>query len=151
MIGLPPDRTVDTRGDRVRFLLFLLAGGTAAGVNILSRIVFNLVMPYEIAIVVAYLCGMTTAYLLNKTFVFVPSGRRPSSEYVRFTLVNLAAVAQVWIVSVGLARFLFPLVGFTWHAETVAHVIGVMAPAYTSYLGHKYFSFAPAPPPSRRG
>jgi putative flippase GtrA len=139
-----PDGFVEKHRNRFRFAFFLLAGGTAAGVNILSRIGFSLVMPYETAIIAAYLCGMTTAYLLNRTFVFTPSGRAPSSEYTRFALVNLAAVAQVWVVSVGLARVVFPFVGFAWHPETVAHVIGVMAPAYTSYLGHKYYSFAPA-------
>ena len=128
--------------ERNRFVLFVLAGGTAALVNILSRIALNWVMPYEVAIIVAYLCGMTTAYLLNKYFVFASSGRGVASEYTRFALVNLAAVAQVWIVSVGLARLAFPAIGFTWHAETVAHVIGVAIPVFTSYLGHKHFSFA---------
>ena len=125
-----------------RFALFVVAGGIAALVNIASRIALNLVMPYEVAIVVAYVCGMTTAYALNKLFVFERSGRAVADEYVRFTLVNLVAVAQVWLVSVGLARLLFPAVGFTWHAETVAHVIGVIVPVFTSYLGHKHFSFA---------
>ena len=125
-----------------RFVLFVAAGGTAAVVNVLSRIALNWLMPYEAAIVVAYLCGMTTAYLLNRYFVFAASGRTVASEYTRFALVNLAAVVQVWIVSVGLARFVFPAVGFTWHAETVAHVIGVVVPVFTSYLGHKHFSFA---------
>jgi putative flippase GtrA len=128
--------------ERSRFVLFVLAGGTAALVNILSRIVLNWVMPYEVAIIVAYLCGMTTAYLLNRRFVFGSSGRGVASEYTRFALVNLAAVAQVWIVSVGLARLIFPAIGFTWHAETVAHVVGVAIPVFTSYLGHKHFSFA---------
>ena len=130
------------RAERNRFVLFVLAGGAAALVNILSRIVLNWVMPYEIAIIVAYLCGMTTAYMLNRHFVFAASGRGVASEYTRFALVNLAAVAQVWIVSVGLARLVFPAIGFTWHAETVAHVIGVAIPVFTSYLGHKHFSFA---------
>ena len=125
-----------------RFVLFVAAGGTAAVVNILSRIALNWVMSYEAAIVAAYLCGMTTAYLLNKHFVFAASGRAVATEYMRFALVNLAALVQVWIVSVGLARFVFPAVGFTWHAETVAHVIGVVVPVFTSYLGHKHFSFA---------
>ena len=125
-----------------RFALFVVAGGIAALVNIASRIALNLVMPYEVAIVVAYVCGMTTAYALNKLFVFERSGRAVTDEYVRFTLVNLVAVAQVWLVSVGLARLLFPAVGFTWHAETVAHVVGVIVPVFTSYLGHKHFSFA---------
>jgi len=128
--------------ERKRFALFLFAGGTAAVVNILSRIAFNWLMPYEVAIVVAYLCGMTTAYLLNKRFVFASSGRGVASEYTRFALVNLAAVAQVWIVSVGLARLVFPAISFIWHAETVAHVVGVTIPVFTSYLGHKHFSFA---------
>ena len=127
--------------ERNRFVLFVVAGGTAALVNILSRIALNWVMPYEIAIIVAYLCGMTTAYLLNRHFVFAASGRGVASEYTRFALVNLAAVAQVWIVSVALARLAFPAIGFTWHAETVAHVIGVAIPVFTSYLGHKHFSF----------
>ena len=128
--------------ERKRFALFLFAGGTAALVNILSRIAFNWLMPYEVAIVVAYLCGMTTAYLLNKHFVFASSGRGVASEYTRFALVNLAAVAQVWVVSVGLARLVFPAISFIWCADTVAHVIGVTIPVFTSYMGHKHFSFA---------
>lgn len=128
--------------ERRRFVLFLFAGGAAALVNILSRIAFNWLVPYEVAIVFAYLCGMTVAYLLNKYFVFEMSGRGMTSEYLRFALVNLLAVAQVWVVSVGLARFAFPAAGFTWHADTVAHIIGVIVPVFTSYLGHRHFSFA---------
>jgi putative flippase GtrA len=133
---------VTPTNERQRFIFFLLAGGIAAIVNVLSRIALNSLMRYEIAIVVAYLCGMTTAFVLNKFFVFERSGRGTSAEYVRFGIVNLAAVAQVWIVSVGFARFVFPAMGFEWHAETVAHVIGVMVPVFTSYLGHKHFTFA---------
>ena len=125
-----------------RFILFLFAGGTAAVINILSRIAINWFVSYEVAIVLAYLCGMTVAYLLNKQLVFDASGRGVTTEYLRFALVNLFAVAQVWIVSVGLARLLFPAIGFAWRAETVGHVIGVMVPVFTSYLGHQHFSFA---------
>ena len=128
--------------ERQRFVLFLLAGGAAALINILARIAFNWIMSYEVAIIVAYLCGMTAAYLLNRHFVFEASGRSMRSEYSRFALVNLLAVAQVWVVSVGLARFVFPAIGYGWHAETVAHVIGVIVPVFTSYLGHRHFSFA---------
>jgi putative flippase GtrA len=128
--------------DRIAFVLFLMVGGFAAGVNIVSRILLNFVMPYEAAIVPAYLCGMTTAYLLNKAFVFEPSGRSGSHEYLRFALVNLLAIAQVWVISVGLYRLVFPAISWRWHPETVAHIIGLGVPAFTSYLGHKYFTFA---------
>ena len=135
--------TIAARG-RWRFLLFALVGGVAALVNILTRIAFNLAMPFEAAIIIAYLCGMTTAYVLNKLFVFTPSGRTVRDEYMRFTLVNLVAVVQVWIVSVALADLIFPMIGLSWHAETIAHIIGVIAPIFTSYLGHKNFSFSAA-------
>ncbi|WP_424813615.1 GtrA family protein [Roseococcus sp. YIM B11640] len=124
------------------FIRFVLTGGTAAAVNIGARILFSQVMRYEIAVVLAYLVGMVTAYLLARRFVFAASGAGMGSEFSRFAMVNAVALAQVWIVSVGLARFVFPAVGYTFHAETVAHVIGVLSPIGTSYLGHRHFSFA---------
>jgi putative flippase GtrA len=129
--------------DRYQILLFLLFGSVAAMVNVLSRIALNLAMPFEAAIVLAYASGMTTAYILNRAFVFAPSGRGIRDEYLRFTIINLAALVQVWIVSVSLARVIFPWIGFTWHAETVSHVIGVTFPVFTSYFGHKHVSFSP--------
>ena len=124
------------------FVSFLITGGIAALVNLTTRIAFNIVMPFEIAIIVAYLCGMTTAFVLARHFVFERSGRTLHSEYVRFTVVNFVAAIQVWIVSVGLAEVIFPQLHFTWHSYTVAHFFGVSVPVFTSYAGHKHFSFA---------
>ena len=62
-------------------------------------------------------------------------------EFGRFALVNALAFVQVWLVSVGLARLVFPALGFTRHADTVAHVLGVASPVAVSYLLHKRFSF----------
>lgn len=129
-----------------RFARFLLTGGVAAGVNVVSRFFLSMVMDYRWAVIAAYLCGMTTAWILSRVFVFEGTGRSRTAEYVRFGLVNIAAAAQVWIVSVGLAEYAFPAVGFAWHPEDVAHVIGVIIPVFTSYLGHKHFSFAPIKP-----
>ncbi|PTM53363.1 GtrA family protein [Phreatobacter oligotrophus] len=130
-------------GDLARspFLRFLASGGIAAGVNILARILFSQVMAYEIAVVVAYLAGMLTAYVLMRLFVFEASGRGAGSELWRFAIVNAVALVQVWLVSVGLARWLFPAVGYTFHADTVAHVIGVLSPVLTSYWLHSGFTF----------
>jgi putative flippase GtrA len=125
-----------------RFGRFVVVGALAAGLNIGSRIVFSRFVPFGAAIVLAYLVGMTAAYSLNRLFVFEPSGRSKREEYVRFGLVNLAAFIQVWAISEGLARYGLPMVGFHWHAETIAHSIGVAAPVFTSYMAHKHFSFA---------
>ena len=90
---------------------------------------------------ITYLFGMLTAYVLARRFVFDASGRSVRSELYRFTLVNLVALAQVWLVSVGLAEWLFPAIDFQWHAYDIAHLIGVASPIVTSYLGHRYYSF----------
>ncbi|QDM17985.1 GtrA family protein [Tardiphaga sp. vice278] len=127
---------------RREFVVFLLVGGFAAGVNVLSRIIFNLSFSYDVSVVLAYPVGMTVAYVLNRIYVFETSGRGVAGEYVRFGLVNVVALIQVWLVSVGLAHHLFPAIGFTWFADTIAHGIGVAVPIFTSYFGHKHFSFA---------
>jgi putative flippase GtrA len=124
------------------FARFVFSGGVAAAANILSRIALSQAMDYTIAIVVAYLIGMTTAYVLMKLFVFEQSGRAMTQEYIRFGLVNLVALAQVWLVSVVLASFVFPASGFEFHADTIAHVIGVLSPTATSYFMHKHFTFS---------
>lgn len=123
------------------FLLFLLTGGFAAAVNWTSRIVYNLWLPYSYAIVLAYLTGMVTAFVLAKMFVFTKSNRSTSQSAVIFTLVNIAAVAQTWAVSVVLAYYVLPAMGITWHAKEIAHFVGVVVPVFTSYVGHKRFTF----------
>ena len=126
----------------LQFLKFLVTGGIAALVNLLSRYALNHVMSFEAAVVLAYLLGMATAYLLARRFVFDASGRSMASEVRRFVLVNLVALGFVWVISVGLARVVFPAIGMTWHADDIAHLIGVLAPAVTSYVGHRFYTFA---------
>jgi putative flippase GtrA len=130
--------------ERTQFALFLATGGIAAGVNIVTRMLLENFVSYEAAVGLAYLAGMVTAFILAKVFVFKPVAGDAHGQFVRFALVNGVAFAQVWIVSVGLARIIFPAVGFTWRAETVAHVIGVLSPVVTSYVLHKRFSFRTA-------
>ncbi|MCW9024897.1 MAG: GtrA family protein [Gammaproteobacteria bacterium] len=124
------------------FIRFIMVGGFAAIVNFVSRILYSEWTSFRIAVVVAYLTGMVTAYLLSKLLVFAPSGKPASQEFLYFSLVNLAAVIQVWFISVGLAEYLFPYVGLMFYPEEVAHFIGLSVPVITSYLGHKHFTFA---------
>ncbi|MCY1224127.1 GtrA-like protein [compost metagenome] len=123
------------------FLLFLLTGGLAAAINWTSRILYNLWMPYSYAIVVAYLTGMVTAFVLAKMFVFTTSTQSTGRSALIFMLVNVAAIIQTWIVSVALAYYVLPALGVTWHDKEIAHMFGVAVPVFTSYIGHKRFSF----------
>jgi len=124
------------------FSRFVITGGFAAGVNFLSRIGFSEFMSYRVAVFVAYLVGMVTAFILAKVFVFAKSNQSTSNEFSRFTLVNIVAVIQVWFISVGLAEYGFPAIEFIFYPEEIAHLIGISVPVVTSYYGHKYFTFA---------
>lgn len=146
--GLPGEAPSDplappsARATRLQFLRFLVAAGLSVPVNLGSRIAFSHVMPYEAALVVSHLCGMLTAYVLTRVFVFQPSGRTSRSELGRFALVNLVSLALTWMVAVALVRFAFPVIGFHRAPELVAHVIGLGLSSITSFYGHRRFSFA---------
>ncbi|MGO1072238.1 GtrA family protein [Lysobacter sp. CA199] len=124
-----------------RFIAFVVAGGTAACANFGSRILFSELMPYVPAIVLAYLVGMATAFALNRLFVFTEAQNELKSQVFWFAVVNLAAIAQTVAISLIFARWLFPATGMDFHPEAVAHGIGVIVPVFTSYLGHKRFTF----------
>jgi putative flippase GtrA len=123
------------------FVGFAIVGAVAAATNVVARIAFQIVVPYEMAIVLAFPFGLTTAFILNSRYVFGAGRSGTAAAYWRFTFVNLVALVQVWIVSVLLDRVAFPGLGFTWHAETTAHTLGVLSPVLTSYFAHKHFSF----------
>lgn len=128
--------------DYVQTLLFLVCGGLAALINMGARWLLNHYMPYGAAIVLAYMMGMLVAFLMFKFFVFhARRSSRTARETWRFVLINVLALAQTLGVSVGLADYLFPRMGYTWHAPDIAHVIGVLIPVFTSFIGHKYFTF----------
>ncbi len=133
-----------------RFVRFVVVGGFAALVNLTSRIIINEYMSYRGAVAAAYFCGMITAFTLMKLFVFKKSGRSTHHEFLWFMLVNVLAAAQVWVISVGLAEYYFPWIGFSWNPELVAHFVGVSFPVITSYLGHKHLSFRPSETQARR-
>jgi putative flippase GtrA len=126
---------------RSRFLRFLVVGGIAALANVGSRYLINFVVPYVPAIVLAYMVGMVTAFALNRLFVFRHSTNRLHHQMLWFSMINLVAIAQTILVSLLLAEYVFPRMGMTWHAETVAHAVGVLVPVATSFLGHKHLTF----------
>lgn len=124
-----------------QFFAFVALSGVAALANVGSRILFDYALPYPAAIACAFCVGMTVAFVLNRLLVFRSPTRPVQQQVFWFIVINLASLAQTMLVSLLLARWLFPLLGFTWHAETIAHCIGVGVPAVTSFLGHRHFSF----------
>lgn len=124
-----------------RFILFIVASGLAAIANFGSRIALNHLMPYVPSIILAYLVGMATAFLLNRTYVFTDAAKPLASQVMWFVAVNALALLQTLVVSLLFSHYVFPWMGLTFHPETLAHALGVIAPAVVSYFGHKHFTF----------
>ena len=124
-----------------QFAIFLLTGGIAALVNFGSRIAYSHWLDFSTAVILAYLTGMITAFILAKLFVFTESRQSLLRSAGFFALVNLAAVLQTWAISMGLAYYVLPMLGVVKFVQEIAHAVGVMFPVFTSYIGHKYWSF----------
>ena len=121
----------------------MLVGALAAAANIGSRIVFDIWTDFLTAMVLAFFVGLTTAFLLNRNWVFLKSGKPWTHEALWFTGVNLAGLAQTLGIAWLLARHVLPGLGQTVLVPETAHSIGVVIPIVTSYLGHKFLTFRP--------
>jgi putative flippase GtrA len=124
-----------------QFLSFLLAGGLAALFNWGSRFVFSLWFELEVAVILAFFVGLASGFVLMRWFVFKQAETPLLTQAGWYVLINLMALAQTWLITVGLARYALPAIGFTWHAEALAHLTGILAPIASSYLGHRFLTF----------
>ena len=124
-----------------QFLIFLLTGGSAAAVNFGSRILYSQYVDFSSAVIFAYITGMITAFVLAKLFVFRKSRQSVHRSILFFVLVNLVAIVQTWGISIGLAHYLLPYLGVTLYIQEIAHATGIAVPVFTSYIGHKRWSF----------
>jgi len=126
----------------IEFARFIAIGGLAALVNLVSRYLLDFIMPFEAAVVLAYMIGMVFAFFLFQKLIFGGSSAHRSRRVVRFVQVNLVGAGLAWAVSSLMARLLLPAIGWDFHPFEVAHFVGVAAPAISSYFLHKHYTFA---------
>jgi putative flippase GtrA len=119
-----------------------MVGGFAAALNFGSRILLSRWLPFAAAVVLAYVIGLVTAFLLNRRFVFTGATNRLHHQMFWFLTVNAIALAQTLLVSLVFLRYVLPLLHVDWHAEEIAHAFGIVTPVFTSYLGHAHLSFS---------
>lgn len=132
---------VASRGSLVEFARFLGVGGIAAAANLVSRYFLDFVLPFEAAVVLAYMVGMVVGFFLFQNTLFKGSAI-DARRIRRFIWVNLFGAVLAWAISSIMARHALPLIGWTWHPFEIAHLCGVAAPAITSYFLHKHYTFA---------
>lgn len=123
------------------FARFIAVGGVAAIANLVARYFLDFVMPFEVAVVIAYGVGMVVGFFLFRGTLF--RGRAITRGMIlRFIWVNIFGATLAWAVSSVMARQLLPAMGWTFRPFEVAHFCGVAAPAITSYFLHKHYTFA---------
>ncbi|AMM24207.1 GtrA family protein [Variovorax sp. PAMC 28711] len=127
-----------------QFIRFLVAGGIAAAANYGSRFLFSIWLSYGPAIVLAYLVGMSVAFVLMRQHVFSAGSGALGPQVAKFVAVNLLAVIQTLLISLVLARWILPSLGVVAQAEATAHLVGVLVPVATSYFGHRMLTFKKA-------
>src|ERR1700741_2019601 len=99
---------------------FLLAGAIAAAGNFGSRFLFNRWVSYELAVVLAFLVGLTLGFILMRGLVFHARDRPMGRQLGIFVVVNLLALLQTFVVSVSLAHWVLPAIGIVGRAGAIA-------------------------------
>ena len=124
-----------------QFVRYLLAGGLAALANYGSRFVFNVWVSFEIAVMLAYMVGLCTGFILMRRFAFHGGSRPVGAQALWYIVVNIFSVAQTVVISSVLLRIVLPSLDVYEHTEALAHAIGVATPLVSSYFGHKLLTF----------
>ena len=126
-----------------QFARFLFVGGTAAFVNWLSCRALGLWFSFSLSVVLAYFIGVTTAFFLNRGFVFSKSDRPIAKQARDFVLVNILFLPVVLFFSIFLEK-LFISFGVESYGQALAHGFSVGLPAILSFLFYKFLAFKEA-------
>ena len=124
-----------------QFVIFLLTGGVSATVNFFSRILYNVAVPFSVAVALAYVTGMAVAFILAKRYVFGNSPYSLRKSVILFAVVNGVGLLESWLVSMVFEYHILPIIGVYEFTRSIATLIGIAVPAFTSFIGYKYWVF----------
>ena len=123
-------------------LRYLLAGGTATGINFLSRFPLSQVLPFEYAVLGAQGFGLAAGFLLYKTCVFRDAATRLLRQIASFLAVNLCSTLIVLLTAITLRGFFLGLEIPLGYAEALAHAGGIASGTIFNFIGHRILTFA---------
>lgn len=126
------------------FFKFLIVGAFSAGVNFFGRILFRSFFSYTVSILVGYLLGTISSYLLNKNFTFKAFDEKPYIQFVKFLVVTpFSILLGVWIAPISV-RTLSSLklidIPMSW-LESVGHLMAISITTIYNFLVIKFFCF----------
>jgi putative flippase GtrA len=125
----------------LQFSFFLISGAFASLLNWSSRFLFSQFFDFQTSIVLAFLVGLLSGFILMRLFVFKESQNSIQSQALRYFTINMLALAQTFTISILMLNILQMYIEGKAIAEAISHAMGIVVPVFTSYLGHKYFTF----------
>jgi putative flippase GtrA len=84
---------------------------------------------------------MIAAFVLARIFVFTEGKNSLQRSALFFVLVNVVSICQTWVVSIALAFYVLPMVGWKFFVAEISHAVGIIVPVFSSYIGHKHWTF----------
>lgn len=124
-----------------QFIKFLLAGGLAAAANFGSRFFFSLVVPFVVAVGLAFMVGLVTGFVIMRAVVFKNATGATSRQASYYVLVNLVGLVVTVVVSVIVAKGAALIMTNLSAAEAIGHLAGIAAPVVLSYYAHRKITF----------
>lgn len=97
-------------------------------------------MTFPVAVAIAYIVGILSAFELNRRIVF-PTTNRPMAKQARdFILINVAFFPIVWLAAI-LFRIILEHIGITHFVDGIAHGLAIALPMLITFLLYKFVAF----------
>ena len=90
------------------------------------------------AVILSYILGMIVAFILFKVIVFKQDVDIIKS-LIKFIIVNIIGILLTYYISICVYSYLksYDIL----FVKEFSHFLGLSITAFTSFIGHKYFSF----------
>ena len=123
-----------------QFVDFLMVGITSAFLHWLARWALSFWLPFSLAIIIAYVIGMSIAFALNALFVFPNTQKSNKKQACSFIFINSAFFPIVWLAATQINSCL-KSVGMINYTEELAHALAVFFPMFITFLFYKFHTF----------
>jgi putative flippase GtrA len=132
----------NTALDISEFLRFVLTGVVATLGNIAAVWIARRWMPFQTALLVGIVAGLTISFLLSKLFAFgATSWKRAGGEILRFLTVYATSCGIYWSVAVLIDWAAMHTGAPSEAAEMGGLLAGAATMALSSYFGHRFFTY----------
>jgi energy-coupling factor transport system substrate-specific component len=120
---------------------FITMGGFCAAVTWGARFALSSVFPFETAVLLSCLIGMSIGFGLYRTYVFPEAERVMLHQAGLFIAVNIGSALVVFTLSLA---FLRVQMGTPWPVmakEGLAHGLAIAVGAVINFIAHKSLTF----------